>query len=57
MEFANDQDACATLTTFCFKRLAILSLREIAVLLRNRANQIGIGGKRDEKTLYNIRYI
>jgi hypothetical protein len=32
-------------TTYCFKKLAILSLREVAVLLRNRVNQIGIGNK------------
>ena len=39
--------------TFCFKRLAILSLGEIAVLLRNRANQIGIGDKETRK--HNVK--
>ena len=41
--YSDEEDACAILTTYCFKKLAILSLREIAVLLRNRVNQIGIG--------------
>jgi hypothetical protein len=32
-----------------YKRLAILSLREVAVLLRNRVDQIGIGDKETRK--------
>jgi hypothetical protein len=47
------------LTTYCFKKLAILSLREVAVLLRNRVNQIGIGNKETRKNnkQYNMRAI
>ena len=41
----NKMLASAILTTYCFKRLVILSLREVAVLLRNRVDQIGIGDK------------
>jgi hypothetical protein len=37
--YSDEEDACAILTTYCFKKLAILSLREVAVLLRNRVNQ------------------
>jgi hypothetical protein len=49
----------AILTTYCFKRLAILSLREVAVLLRNRVDQIGIGDKETRKNnkQYNMRAI
>jgi hypothetical protein len=32
-----------------YKMLAILSLREVAVLLRNRVDQIGIGDKETRK--------
>jgi hypothetical protein len=39
---------------YCFKKLAILSLREVAVLLRNRADQIGIGDKETRK--HNKQY-
>jgi hypothetical protein len=39
----------------CFKKFAILSLREVAVLLRNRVNQIGIGNKETRKN--NKQYI
>jgi hypothetical protein len=51
--YRNEQDVCAILTTCCFKRLAILSLREVAVLLRNRVNQIGIGTKETRKNINN----
>jgi hypothetical protein len=44
-EPCDEQDACAILTTYCFKRLVILSLREVAVFLRKRVDQIGIGDK------------
>ena len=49
----------AILTTYCFKKLAILSLREVAVLLRNRADQIGTGDKETRKNnkQYNMRAI
>jgi hypothetical protein len=55
--YSDEEDACAILTTYCFKKLAILSLREVAVLLRNRVNQIGIGNKeiRKNNKQYNIR--
>jgi hypothetical protein len=41
------------------QKLAILSLREVAVLLRNRVNQIGIGNKETRKNnkQYNMRAI
>jgi hypothetical protein len=57
--YRNEQDACEILKTFCFKKLAILSLHEIAVLLRNRANQIGSVTKRRENIINNTtqRYI
>ena len=51
--YRNEQDACEILKTFCFKKLAILSLHEIAVLLRNRANQVGIGDKETRK--HNVK--
>ena len=53
--YSDEEDACAILTTYCFKKLAILSLREVAVLLRNRVNQIGIGNKETRKN--NKQYI
>jgi hypothetical protein len=55
--YSDEDDACAILTTYCFKKLAILSLREVAVLLRNRVNQIGIGNKeiRKNNKQYNMR--
>jgi hypothetical protein len=51
--YSNEEDAredacataCAILTTYCFKKLAILSLREVAVFLRNTVSSV---------TLYNI---
>ena len=44
------QDACAMLTACCFKRLAILSLLEVAVLLGfSRVDPIGIGDKESRK--------
>ena len=54
--YSDEEDACAILTSYCFKKLAILSLREVAVLLRNRVNQIGIGNKeiRKNNKQYNI---
>jgi hypothetical protein len=57
--YSDEHDACAILTTYCFKKLAILSLREVVVLLRNRADQIGIGVKETRKnskqyTIYTI---
>ena len=52
--YRNEQDACAILTTHCFKGLAILSLREIAVLLHNTADQIGIIDKETRK--HNKQY-
>jgi hypothetical protein len=57
--YSDEQDACTILTTYCFKRLAILSLREVAVLLRNRVDQIGIGDKETRKNnkQYNMRAI
>ena len=30
--YSDEHDACAILTTYCFKKLAILSLREVVVL-------------------------
>ena len=42
---------------YCFKKLAILSLREVAVLLRNRADQIGIGDKETRKNNKEYYYI
>ena len=53
--YSDEEDACAILTTYCFKKFAILSLREVAVLLRNRVNQIGIGNKETRKN--NKQYI
>ena len=53
--YSDEEDACAILTTYCFKKLAILSLREVAVLLRNRVNQIGTGNKETRKN--NKQYI
>ena len=55
--YSDEEDVCAILTTYCFKKLAILSLREVAVLLRNRVNQIGIGNKeiRKNNKQYNMR--
>ena len=48
--YSDEEDACAILTTYCFKKFAILSLREVAVLLRNRGvDQIGIGDKETRK--------
>ena len=42
-----------------YKRLAILSLREVAVLLRNRVDQIGVGDKETRKNnkQHNVRAI
>ena len=51
--YSDEEDACAILTTYCFKKLAILSLREVAVLLRNRVDQIGL----DTFDLYIVKYI
>ena len=53
--YSDEEDAYAILTTYCFKKLAILSLREVVVLLRNRVNQIGIGNKETRKN--NKQYI
>ena len=57
--YSDEEDACAILTTYCFKKFAILSLREVAVLLRNRVDQIGIGDKETRKNnkQYNMRAI
>jgi hypothetical protein len=54
---SDEQDACAMLTTCCFKRLAILSLLEVAVLLGfYRVDQIGIGDKETSKKIVTIQY-
>ena len=58
--YSDEQDACAILTTCCFKRLAILSLLEVAVLLGfYRVDQIGIGDKETRKNnkQHNVRAI